>query len=102
MKDVKITVVDTALNQDLVDQYGIPGTTRCPKHKVGDVFIAKGGEKPDGFCDEAWNSVTRYAISLSAGATHFWEDWAAADKTALATCADGFRPVAFLMETIDN
>ncbi len=101
MKDVKITVLDTPLNQNLVDLYGLPGTPSCPNHRAGDTYISEGGAKPDGICDEAWNSMSRYAFALASGAKHFWDDWVVAEGVAVVTCADAFRPVVFKLEVID-
>ena len=101
MKDIKITIVETPLNQPLVDAYGQPDTPSCPKHKVGQTFISKGGERPIDVCDEAWNCLSRYAFALSSGAERFWDDWVVPANTAVVTCADAFRPVVFKLETVD-
>jgi len=101
LKDVKITVLETPLNQELVSRYGLPGTPACPNHRVGDTFLAPQGAKPDGICDEAWNSMSRYAFALASGARHFWDDWVVPEGVAVVTCADAFRPVVFKLEAVD-
>ena len=40
MKEVKIAVFKTMLNEDLTKDYGIPRLRTCPMMKVGDVFYA--------------------------------------------------------------
>jgi len=40
MKKLKITILKTMLNEDLVKEYGICGLKACPMMKVGDVFYA--------------------------------------------------------------
>ncbi|MBP3219450.1 MAG: hypothetical protein J6M37_03145 [Prevotella sp.] len=40
MKNVKITILKTMLNEDLAKEYGIPGLKACPMMKVGDDFYA--------------------------------------------------------------
>lgn len=101
LKDVKITVLETPLNQPLAERYAPAGTTSCPNHHVGEVYISKGGTKPQAICDEAWATLSRYAFALASGAHHFWDDWVVPDNMALVTCADAFRPVVFQLETIE-
>ena len=101
LKDVKITILETPLNQPLVDQYAPPNTTSCPHHHIGESYISKDACKPHGICDEAWLSLSRYVFALASGSNHFWDDWVVPDHTALVTCADAFRPVVFKLETLD-
>ena len=39
MKEVKIAVFKTMLNEDLTNNYGIPRLRTCPMMKVGDVSM---------------------------------------------------------------
>lgn len=66
MKKVKITVLKTTFNEDLANEYGVEGLTRCPVHSPGQVFYAD-YRKPDGICDEAWKVMQHYVFALSNG-----------------------------------
>lgn len=52
MNKVKITVLKTTLNKELVAEYGVEGLTACSMMKAGQVFYADYA-KLDGLCDEA-------------------------------------------------
>ena len=67
MKKVKITVLKTTLDEELVKEYGAEGLKACPMLKAGQVFYADYA-KPEGFCDEAWKAIYQYVFALSHGA----------------------------------
>lgn len=102
MRDIKITVIETPLNQALAEQYGQPNMTTCPSHRVGDVFISKAGVKPEGLCEEAWASLSHYVFALCHGAETFWGDWMRVPNMCINTCADGFRPAVFKLEPVEE
>ena len=77
MKKVKITILQTMLNEDLAKEYGICGLKACPMMKVGDTFYADYA-KPEGFCDEAWKAIYQYVFALAHGADKglfYYGDW---------------------------
>ena len=86
---------------DLVEKYENPIEHTCDI-KVGDVFIANGFKKPDGFCDSAWESMAQFVKILAEGGGNFYDGWMKNEKSAMISCNDGFRPVSFLLETIDE
>lgn len=100
MKDVKITVIRTACYEDLIKEYENPISHACDM-KTGQIFISKNAEKPNGFCDSAWNSVYPFVMALSCGAEDFYDGWMKNKKSAMISCNDGFRPVSFLLGTIE-
>ena len=101
MKKVKITVMRIAHYQDLIDKYENPIEHACMM-KEGQVFIANGFKKPDGFCDSAWESISPFVKELSLGCGNFYDGWMKNEKSAMISCNDGFRPVSFLLETMDE
>ena len=101
MKKVRITVVKVACYKDLMEKYENPIEHAC-EMKEGQVFIANGYEKPNGFCDSAWKTISEFVLLLSQGAKNFYDGWMKNDKSALISCNDGFRPVSFLLETMDE
>ena len=101
MNKVKITVLKTTLDQELADQYGVPGLTACPMLKAGQVFYAK----PDGLCDEAWKAIYQYVFALAHGMDDelfYYGDWIKKPGVAICSCNDGLRPVIFKLERTDE
>ncbi len=101
MKKVKITVKKTACYKDLIEEYENPIEHACDM-TVGKVFVANGWQKPDGFCDSAWDTVSPFVLALSHGAENFYDGWMKNKRSAMISCNDGFRPVSFLLETTDE
>lgn len=99
MKDVRITVMRITQYKDLMAQFENPIEHTC-EMKEGMVFIAKGGECPEGFCGSAWDSVKFFVKELAAGGGNFYDSWMKNPKSAMISCNDGFRPVSFLLETV--
>ena len=97
MKDVKITVKKMACYQDLIDEYENPIEHPCDM-QLGRVFVAKGGQKPEHFCDSAWKTIAPFVEALSQGGGNFYDGWMKNPASALLSCNDGFRPVSFLLE----
>lgn len=101
MKKVKITVMKTACYKDLIEKYENPITHACDM-KEGQIFIANGWQKPEGFCDSAWYSVSAFVMTLAYGGEDIYNGWMKNKKSAMISCNDGFRPVSFLLETMDE
>lgn len=101
MKKVKITVIRIACYKDLIEKYENPIEHACDMEE-GKVFIANGWEKPVGFCDSAWDTLSPFVMALSHGAENFYDGWMKNKKSAMLSCNDGFRPVSFLVEAMDE
>ncbi len=67
----------------------------------GDVFLSIDGQRPEGFCDSAWESVRPFVTELAAGGGNFYDGWMKDPCSAMISCNDGFRPVSFYIEVID-
>ena len=101
MKKVKITVKKTACYKDLIEEYENPIEHACDM-RPGQEFIANGWQKPNGFCDSAWDTVSPFVLALSHGAENFYDGWMKNKRSAMISCNDGFRPVSFLLETMNE
>ena len=101
MKKIKITVMRKACYKDLMEKYENPITHACDLQE-GQIFIADGWRKPDGLCESAWESISPFAMALAHGGENFYDGWMKNPKSAMISCNDGFRPVSFLIETIEN
>lgn len=100
MKDVKITAVRKVEHKDLIDAYENPIENACDV-QVGDVFVSRDGEMPEGMCESAWGSVKEFVLELASGGGNFYDGWMKNPHSAMISCNDGFRPVSFYIETIE-
>ena len=100
MKDVRITVMRRTCYDDLIAEYENPIEHACSM-RVGDVFISKESERPEGFCDEAWKCILPFLTELANGGGNFYDGWMKNPKSAMLSCNDGFRPVTYLIETVE-
>ena len=101
MKKCRITVMKVARYDDLIETYENPIQHACDM-KEGQVFIANGWERPEGFCLSAWESMSAFVLTLSHGGGDFYDGWMKNKKSAMISCNDGFRPVSFLIEALDE
>ena len=101
MKKVKITVKRIARYDDLIAEYENPIEHACMM-KLNQVFISVDAQRPEGFCDSAWESVYPFVKELANGGGNFYDGWMKNEKSAMISCNDGFRPVSFLLETIEE
>ncbi len=99
MEKIKITVMRKARYDDLIEKYENPMEHACDLEE-GQVFICDGWQKPDGFCDSAWDSVSPFVMTLAHGGEDFYDGWMKNKKSAMISCNDGFRPVSFLIEVL--
>ena len=101
MKKVRITVMKVTSYDDLIEKYENPIAHACDM-KQGQVFIANGWERPDGFCVSAWDSISSFVMTLAHGGENFYDGWMKNPRSAMISCNDGFRPVSFLLEAMDE
>lgn len=99
MKNCRITVIRKARYDDLIEKYENPVEHACDLEE-GDVFVSLNGEKPDGLCESAWESMKNFVKELSEGGGNFYDGWMKDPYSAMISCNDGFRPVSFLIETL--
>ena len=101
MKKVRITVKRVACYRDLMEEYENPIEHACGM-KPGQVFVANGWERPEGFCGSAWDTVSPFVMALAHGASDLYDGWMKNKKSAMISCNDGFRPVSFLLERMEK
>ncbi|NDV66513.1 TIGR04076 family protein [Bacteroides sp. 224] len=100
MKRVKITVIRKIHHGDLSAMYENPMEHACDMQE-GEIFISVDNQKPEGMCESAWQSMMPYVMTLAHGGGNFYNGWMKNPYSAMILCNDGFRPVSFLIETID-
>ena len=101
MKKVRITVMRMACYTDLMALYENPMDHPCHM-KMGQVFIANGWEKPDGMCDSAWETMSPFVMTLAYGGEDIYSGWMKNKRSAMISCNDGFRPVSFYLEALEE
>lgn len=93
--------------EDLMAQYENPIEHAC-EMSLGRTFIATSdvtnGQliRPEGMCDSAWETILPFAQTLAEGGGNFYDGWMKNPHSAMLSCNDGFRPVSFLVEAIDE
>ena len=101
MKSVKITAIRKTSYPDLMALYENPMEHPCDVTE-GMTWISENGEKPQGLCDSAWDSMAYFVKELSRGGGNFYDGWMKDPYSAMISCNDGFRPVSFYLETIED
>lgn len=101
MKKVKITAIRKACYPDLMAEYENPIEHACEVQE-GMTWVSVDGEKPDGFCPSAWDSVAPFVKTLSQGGGNFYDGWMKDPFSAMISCNDGFRPVSFYLKALEE
>ena len=99
----KITVLKRMYNKELANKYCEPEVNLCPVFKEGQEFIYEAfgdGNKPENFCEQAWNDIYKYVMALSINGN--FSGWMKKDGTNIVCCTDGIRPVIFILERIET
>lgn len=95
MKRCKITAVRKTEYKDLMEKYENPIQHACDIEE-GQVFIT------EGFCESAWESISPFVMTLAYGGSDIYEGWMKNKNSAMISCNDGFRPVSFYIEVLDE
>ena len=101
MKRVRVTAIRKACYPDLMEMYENPIQHACDVAE-GQVWISENGQKPEGLCDSAWESMLPFVTSLAQGGGNFYDGWMKDPFSAMISCNDGFRPVSFYIEAQDE
>ena len=101
MKLCRITVMKVARYDDLIAQYENPIDHACTLSE-GQVFLANGWQRPEGLCLSAWESMSPFVLALSHGGENLYNGWMKNKRAAMISCNDGFRPVSFLIEALEE
>ena len=101
MKKCRITVMKKISHNDLMEKYENPIENACDM-QVGQTFICNCCKKPEGLCESAWESMSAFVMTLSCGGEDIYQGWMKNKKSVMISCNDGFRPVSFLIETMEE
>jgi uncharacterized repeat protein (TIGR04076 family) len=100
---VRITVLKTSVNQDLVDLYVERERARtlgpCEVFTEAQEFVTDAVTgPPPGFCPWAWDDMYKVLVTYFAGGD--FGMWTEDGGTTIACCTDGTRPVYFKIERL--
>lgn len=98
---IRVTAIRMANYIDLQERFENPIEHTCDVVE-GQSWISENGEKPDGMCDSAWESMRWFVQELAAGRGNFYDGWMKNPMSAMISCNDGFRPFSFYIEVIDG
>lgn len=101
LKPVRITAMRQTVYSDLMARYENIIEHACDI-SVGQTFVSVDGKRPEGLCESAWESMRAFVEALARGEGNFYDGWMQNPYSAMISCNDGFRPVSFYLETIDN
>ena len=101
MKKDRITAVRQICYPDLMAKYENPIQHAC-HIREGQVWVANGWGKPEGLCNSAWESMSAFVMALAHGGGDFYDGWMKNPRSAMISCNDGFRPVSFYIEALDQ
>ena len=97
MNKVRITAVRRTEYKDLMEKYENPIEHACDV-AIGQEWVSVGGQKPEGMCGAAWESMRPFVEALARGEGNFYDGWMRNPMSAMISCNDGFRPVSFYIE----
>ncbi len=100
--------------QDLMEKFENPIEHTCNVVE-GQQWISENGQRPEGMCPSAWESMQPFVESLARGEGNFFAEktigpngtveysggWMKNPMSAMISCNDGFRPFSFYVEVID-
>ena len=95
---VKITVLKRLVLSDL-DKYKKEPSVACALFNDGQEFVSKGIQIPEGFCSWAWADIQRDVAVLALNGNF---DWVKDEGIGISCCTDGFRPVIFKLERMEE
>jgi len=99
MPRVKITVLKRTIYPDIVDEFLPSGTSPCEIFEEGQEFILDSVTvPPEGFCAWAYADIHKYIVL----ARYDGDFGLKQEGAAIACCTDGFRPVVFKIERIEQ
>ena len=101
MNKVKITAVRKTEYPDLMAKYENPILHTCDV-LLGQSWICVDGKRPAGMCESAWGSMREFVEALARGEGNFFDGWMKNPMSAMISCNDGFRPVSFYLEVLED
>ena len=101
LNKVRITAMRQTVYTDLMERFENPIEHACTVHE-GQQWIAIDGRCPEGLCAAAWETMRPFVESLARGKGNFYDGWMRNPMSAMISCNDGFRPMSFCIEVLED
>ena len=101
LNKVRITAMRQTVYTDLMERFENPIEHACTMHE-GQQWIAIDGRCPEGLCPAAWETMRPFVESLARGKGNFYDGWMRNPMSAMISCNDGFRPMSFYIEALED
>ena len=101
MNKVRITAIRQTVYEDLMAKYENPIEHTCDVLE-GQQWISENGQRPNGLCPSAWDSMRKFVKALARGEGNFYDGWMQNPMSAMISCNDGFRPFSFYLEVMED
>ena len=101
MHKVRITAIRQTVYPDLMEKYENSIEHTCDV-STGMQWVSIDGQRPEGMCPSAWESMRPFVESLAKGEGNFFDGWMKNPMSAMISCNDGFRPFSFYIEVINK
>ena len=101
LNKVRITAMRQTVYTDLMERFENPIEHACTVHE-GQQWIAVDGRCPEGLCAAAWETLRPFVESLARGKGNFYDGWMKNPMSAMISCNDGFRPMSFYIEALED
>lgn len=101
LNKVRITAMRQTFYTDLMERFENPIEHACTVHE-GQQWIAIDGRCPEGLCAATWETMRPFVESLARGKGNFFDGWMKNPMSAMISCNDGFRPMSFYIEAIED
>ena len=101
MRELQITVLQRFVHPEF-QPYVEERLVKCPCFTEGQTFLTS-YEKPEGFCDWAWNDLHAYVVALLNGGNFsegIFKGWMKDKAVMIVSCTDGIRPVVFELKVV--
>ena len=101
LNKVRITAMRQTVYTDLMERFENPIEHACTIHE-GQQWISIDGRCPQGLCPAAWETMRPFVESLARGKGNFYDGWMRNPMSAMISCNDGFRPMSFYIEALED
>ena len=101
LNKVRITAMRQTVYTDLMERFENPIEHACTVHE-GQQWIAIDGRCPEGLCPAAWETMRPFVESLARDKGNFYDGWMKNPMSAMISCNDGFRPMSFYIEALED
>lgn len=101
LNKVRITAMRQTVYTDLMERFENPIEHACTVQE-GQQWISIDGRCPEGLCPAAWETMRPFVESLARGKGNFYDGWMRNPMSAMISCNDGFRPMSFYIEALED